>query len=78
VRKPLREQPGLHLSRDLQIVRGAALGLQFFRCRTALRLDRAAHHVEAHEVEGVSVDVPEACECAAPDWIGLVERLLRA
>jgi hypothetical protein len=39
VGKPLWEQPGLHLSRDLQLVRGAALGLLFLRGCTALRLE---------------------------------------
>jgi hypothetical protein len=78
MRKPLREQSSLHLPRNLQFVRGAALGFEFLRRRPALRLDRPADGIEAHELERVAVDVQEARERGAPDRIGLFERRLHA
>src|SRR5262249_22759593 len=78
MRKPLREQSSLHLSCDLQLVRGTTLGFELLRRRAALRLDCPAHRVEADELERVAVDVPEARERGAPDRIGLFERRLLA
>src|SRR5262249_57676275 len=48
-RHSLREEPELDLFGDLEFVRGAALGFQFFRGRTTLRLDRPPYFVTPHQ-----------------------------
>ena len=65
-RKSLRKEPRLHLHGDLELVRGAPLGLLLLGGGATLRFDRAADLVEADQGERVPIDVLEAREGAAP------------
>ena len=56
----------VYLPQYLQLVRGPSLRLLLFSRRKALRFDRAAHFIEAHQGKRVPIDVLEAREGAAP------------
>src|SRR5262249_54049394 len=49
----------------------AALGFLLFRDLTPLRFNRAAHRVDADQLESVTIRVPESHERSAPNGIRL-------
>src|SRR5271170_7069281 len=72
----LGEEAGLDLSRDLELLCGAAFGLDFFNRGEALALDLAGDLVGAEEFEGVAVNVVEAGYGGAED--GALWRVVEA
>ena len=62
----LRKEPRLHLHRDLEFVRGPALGRRLLGRGAALRLDRPAHLVEADQRERVPIDDPRTGRTCRP------------
>ena len=65
--KGLGEESGLHLLGDLQFLSGAAFGFKLLRCGAPLCLHRLGHFVEAHQREGIFVDILEAGKNSAPN-----------
>ena len=74
-REGLGEEAGLNLLGDLELLGGAAFGLDFLGCDLALLLDLAGELVGADEFEAVAVDVLEAGEGDSED--GLLRRLMK-
>ena len=72
-REVLRKEPGLHLFRNLEFLDNPSLGFQLLGRRPALRLDRPADFVKAHQPEGIAVRILEAGEDSSPNR----RRLLR-
>ncbi|WP_433985196.1 hypothetical protein RBB78_18930 [Tunturiibacter empetritectus] len=70
------EEAGLDPAGDLELLRGAAVGLDLLGGVEALALDLAADLVGAEEFEGVAVDVVEAGYGGTED--GLLRRVMEA
>ena len=66
-REGLGEESRLHLFGDLQFVSGAAFGFKFRRRSAPLRFHRLGHFIEAHQREGIPVDIFEAGKYSAPN-----------
>lgn len=62
----LREQPGLDLLGDFQLLGGAAFGFEFLGKGAAMSLDAAREFVEADQSEGVSIGIFKASVNSAP------------
>ena len=65
-RQRLREEPGLHLFGNFQFLGRAAFGFELLGHGAALRFDFAAQLIEFHQREGISIEIFEAGEHAAP------------
>src|SRR5947209_15798835 len=63
----LREEPGLNLFSDFELLRGAAFRFQLLGNGAPLRLDLAGHFVEPGQRERVSIRVFEVSEYSAPN-----------
>src|ERR1700760_3452480 len=66
-RECLREEPRLHLFRNLQLLCCAPFRFQLFGNLAALLLDLPAHLVRADQFKGVSIHVHEAGKGPAPE-----------
>ena len=74
--KSLREEAGLDLAGDLELLCGAAVGLDFCGGDLALLLDLAGELVSADQLEAVAVHVLETSKGDSED--GLLRRLVKA
>src|SRR6202035_3592585 len=75
-RQGLREEAGLDLAGDLELLCGAALGLDLRGGNLAFVLDLAGELVGANQFETVAIEILKAGEGDSED--GLLRRLVKA
>src|SRR5262249_10952241 len=68
-RQGLREESGLHLFRDFELLGSATFRFELFGQRAPLCVERLAHFIEAHQRKDIPVHIFEAREDSSPNRI---------